>query len=432
MRPFQEKILKNKLAFKIGLIFFCIGLMTFSSHAQIGRPGVLRPKDGRQPAQNANHQTRPGDTLGFEKRDDLADSITISYRYLDSLTSSKLDSSINDYGKVYSVPTGYETLGNNGNAAFPILFSPILTSGWDAGFHSFDVYKYSVENTRFYQTTRPYTLLSYLLASEKEQVVGVLHTQNIKPNWNAGINYRLISAPGTFQTQNTNHNNYRFFSNYQGKRKRYAAYLVLLGNQIASSENGGIRNDSTLADPTLKRRLIVPVNLSDNKELNNQVYATKIVTGNKQKEFTAFFRQSYDIGKKDSIIINDSTTDYLFYPKLRFQHTIKYATYSNKFTDPMNTRRATKQDSAFYKANYDINLNPSIGLNFQLQDDWEVMSNDFVIKQFPETKNLGQFIEAGIRLENYSGKFSSFLVPNNVLQVFPPPDHFTNFIGKVI
>ena len=432
MTPLQEIILKKKLPIRFGLIFFCIGLIAFSSEAQIRRPGTLRPADGGHQSQNPNQPTRNADTLGFEKRDDLADSITISYRFLDSLTSSKLDSSINDYGKVYTVPTGYKTLGNNGNAAFPILFSPILTSGWDAGFHAFDVYKFSIENTRFYQTTRPYTLLSYLLASETEQVVGVLHTQNIKPNWNAGIDYRLISAPGTFQTQNTNHNNYRFFSNYQGKRKRYAANLVLLGNQIASSENGGIRDNSSLADPTLKRRIAVPVNLSDNAELGNQVYATKIVTGNKQKEFTAFFRQSYDIGKKDSIIINDSTTDYLFYPKLRFQHTIKYESFSNTFSDPMSQRGTTGQDSLFYKDNYGITLNTSRPIDFNLADEWEIISNDFVIKQFPQTKNLGQFIEAGARLENYTAKFSTYLNSPNFYQVFPPPPRYKNFVNVVL
>ncbi len=432
MRPIQEIILKRKLTIRFGLIFFCCVLMNSLSEAQIKRPGTLRPSDGRRPAQDQIKGNKSSDTLGFEKRDDLADSITISYRNLDSLTSSKLDSSLNDYGKIYTVPTGYETLGNNGNAAFPILFSPILTSGWDAGFHAFDIYKYSVENTRFYQTTRPYTSLSYLLASEKEQVVGVLHTQNIKPNWNAGINYRLISAPGTFQTQNTNHNNYRFFSNYQGKRKRYAAYLVLLGNQISSSENGGIRDNSTLADPTLKRRIAIPVNLSDNAELGNQVYATKIVTGNKQKEFTAFFRQSYDIGKKDSIIINDSTKDYLFYPKLRFQHTFKYESFSNTFGDPMTERGTTTQDSLFYKNNYGITLNAFRPINFNLEDEWEILSNDFVIKQFPQTKNLGQFIEAGARIENYTAKFSSYLNAPNFYQVFPAPPRYKNFVNVVL
>ncbi|MEO6684042.1 MAG: putative porin [Ginsengibacter sp.] len=432
MKVSPQMILKKKWLLRLGLIFISIGFGTLHSDAQIRRPNILQQTEGIPRGQQTEKGNRTSDTLGFEKRDDLADSITISFRYLDSLTSNKLDSSINDFGKVYSVPTGYVTIGNNGNAAYPILFSPLLKAGWDAGFHAFDVYKYSIENTRFYQTTRPYTLLNYFLASEKEQVVGVLHTQNIKPNWNAGINYRLISTPGTFKVQNSNHNNYRFFSNYQGRKKRYAAYLVVLGNQIASSENGGIRDQNSLENPDLKRRIAVPVNLSDSSMMGNQVYANRIVTGNKQKDFTTFFRQSYDIGKRDSIIINDSTKEYLFYPKLRFQHTFSYQTFMNKFTDPMKERGVIRQDSIFYKNNYDLTLNASRPVNFQLEDEWEIISNDFSIRQFPQTKNLGQFLEAGARLENYTAKFSSFSNSPNILQVFPPPARFTSFVNVVL
>src|SRR5487761_2221749 len=199
----------------------------------------------------------------------------------------------------------YVTMGNTGTAAFPVLFTPILKAGWDAGFHAYDLYKYTIENTRFYKTTRPFTQLTYLLGTGKEQVIDVLQTQNIKPNWNAGIDYRLISSPGLFQTQNANHNNYRFFSNYQGKKKRYAAYFVLLGNKLNSSENGGIQNDSLLADPTRKNRVAIPVNLGGDIGLSYNIFSTAVNNGNLYSNFTAFFRQCYDFGIKDSLIIND-------------------------------------------------------------------------------------------------------------------------------
>jgi hypothetical protein len=397
----QKIFIEISLIKKIGILF----LLLFSiqlSFAQLPRMRSGNPLEGL-----SNMGGKSGsDTIGFEHRNDLKDSITISYHHLNSLTKEYLDSSINDFGKYYTVPDGYVTLGNNGNAAYPILFTPILKAGWDAGFHAFDVYKYTIENTRFFQTTRPYTELSYFLASGKEQVVKVLQTQNIKPNWNVGIDYRLISSPGFFQTQNTNHNNYRLFSHYQGKRKRYSAYFVLMGNKLGSSENGGIINDSFLLDPNRKRRMTVPVHLGSDS-LSQNIFSTKISTGNLYNDFTAFFRQSYDIGKKDSIIINDSTTEYLFYPKLRFQHTINYTSSSYEFRDTLNNPILAMADSAFFKQNYDTSIHPTYGMNFSVKDKWKYVSNDFVIRQFPETKNLGQYIEAGMRLENFSGFFYS-------------------------
>ena len=362
----------------------------------------------RNATRSTSPQTQPGDTtIGFKRRNDLADSITISYRYLDSLRSMRIDSSLNDFNKYYSVPAHYVTLGNNGSAAFPVLFTPILNAGWDAGFHAYDVYRFTIENTKFYKTTRPFSQLTYLLASGKEQFINILHTQNIKPNWNFGFEYRLISAPGFFQTQNAGHNNYRLFSNYQGKKKRYAAWFVLNGNKLSASENGGIQNDSLLYAPNRENRVSIPVVLGGDVSNSFNVFSTKIKTGNTYKDFTFLLRQSYDVGKRDSIIINDSTKEYLFYPRFRFQHTISYSTYTYRFQDTLERLDAAQADSAIFKKWYDTAVQISGGLNFQVQDKWKILSNDFSIKQFPEAKNPAQFIEAGVRVENLKGMFAA-------------------------
>ncbi len=395
---FSNNLIIKKIGVLIGLLLLARVGFAQLPNLRSGNPlGSFKGMSG-----NSN-----SDTIAFQHRDDLKDSITIYYFHLNSLQKEFLDSSLNDYGKVYTVPSGYVTLGNNGNAAYPVLFTPLLKAGWDPGFHAFDLYKFNLENTRFFQTTRPYTQLGYYLASGKEQVVKVLQTQNIKPNWNFGIDYQLIAAPGYFQTQNANHNSYRFFSNYRGKRKRYGAYFVLMGNKINSSENGGIQADSFLQNPTYKKsRLSVPVNLGGDNTTPN-IFSTTINTGNLYTNFTAFFRQSYDLGKEDSIIINDSTKDYLFYPKLRFQHTITYTSSKYQFKDTLSTPAYAQTDSAFFHDHYDTSLNPTYGLDFQVKDRWKFVSNDFAIRQFPDTKNLGQYIEAGLRLENFSGYFAS-------------------------
>ena len=413
---------------KIQPLLLICAMLLFVQLVQAQMPGVLN----RFSSVGSRGQSQKGDSIPFQHRNDLADSITVSFRYLDSLKIDRIDSSIGDFDRFYTVPADYVTLGNNGTAAFPVLFSPLLKAGWDAGFHAYDLYKYTIENTRFYQTTKPFTQLTYLLGSGKEQVIDVLQTQNIKPNWNAGIDYRLISSPGLFQTQNANHNNYRFFSNYQGKKKRYAAYFVLLGNKINTSENGGIQNDSFLLDPNRKKRFSVPVNLGGDVAQTFNVFSTAVNTGNFYSNFTAFFRQSYDFGIKDSIIINDTTTEYLFYPKFRFQHTLNYSTYTYKFKDTLSSPMFAKADSAIYNQWYGISPNPSAGINFWLQDKWKFVSNDFSIKQFPETKNPGQFIEAGIRVENFSGIFSSSPRPLYMVQVFPAPPVKKNFYNIVL
>ena len=373
------------------ILVFCIG----TSYAQQGdainkissRLGSFGNSSGRK------------DTIGFEHRNDKKDSIGIYYKYLDSIRSTPFDSSINDFDKYFPVPSSYQYLGNTGAAAYSLIYQPNARPGWDAGFHAFDVYRFKLEESKFYKTNRPFTQLSYQLASGKEQMIKVLHTQSPRPNINFGFDYRLISAPGFFITQNTNHKNYRLFSNYQGKRKRYAAYFILVGNTIKASQNGGITADSLLQDPNRKQRFTVPVNLGNNNPYQPNPFQSGVITGNIYRDFTVFVRQTYDIGKKDSVAINDSTTEYLFYPKLRAQHSFTYSTYNYLYKDD-------NADSATYKNWYDTI--PKIGKDsFFIKEKWSVMSNDFTLLQFPDTKNSGQFISAGVTFQNIKGELKT-------------------------
>lgn len=337
--------------------------------------------------------------VGFEHRDDAKDSITVSFRFLDSVRSGQLDTSINDFYKYFPLPANAQYLGNNGAAAYPLVFSPTLKPGWDPGFHAFDLYRFTLENTRFFKTTKPFTQSAYQIASGKEQMIKVLHTQSPRPNLNLGFEYRLISTPGFFVTQNTNQNNYRFFSNYQGIRKRYAASLVLLGNTVKNSENGGVQNDSLLWEKDFAKRFTIPVNLGGEVALQPNPFKSSVSTGNIYKEFTFMLRQGYDLGKTDSIAVNDSTTEYLFYPKLRFLHTFTYNSYNFQFKDVV-------ADSILYKNWYNLNLGNKTD-TVSYMDRWKVITNDFSLMQFPDTKNPAQFLSVGARLENIKGIFDS-------------------------
>ena len=380
--------------------FVILLISVFIMQAAVAQlPKINLPKVGGKTGQNKSDTSKSDkdNALGFEHRDDKKDSITISYKFLDSVRVNRLDSSINDFDKYFSVPSTYQYLGNHGAAAYSLVYQPNLKPGWDAGFHAFDVYRYKLEETKFYKTTKPLTQLGYQLASGKEQMIKALHTQNPRQNWNFGFDYRLISAPGFFVTQNTNHKSYRLFSNYQGKRKRYAAYIVLVGNTIKNSENGGIVNDSSLADPNKKKRFSVPVNLGGANLFAPNPFNASVNTGNINKDFTFFLRQTYDIGKKDSIAVNDSTTEYLFYPKLRAQYSFTYSNYNYLYTD-------VSADSLIYKNWYDTTLKKTTD-TFNVQEKWKVISNDFSLLQFPDTKNAAQFLLAGARLENIKAEF---------------------------
>ncbi len=175
-----------------------------------------------------------GDSLQHRKED----TITINFRFLDSSRLQKLDSSL-DFSKKVPQPPTYINLGNMGTPARNLVFCPNMISGWDAGWHALDLYVFQPDDTRFYNTTKPYSELGYLLGAKTEQIIDLLHTQNVLPNWNMAFEYRLINSPGSFQNQSSNHNNYRFSSWYQSPNKRYQSFFILVGSKLQAIRERG-------------------------------------------------------------------------------------------------------------------------------------------------------------------------------------------------
>src|SRR5216684_4361364 len=99
------------------------------------------------------------DTLAHRK----ADTITLNYRYLDSSRFLKLDSSVYDFSKKVPQPPTWISLGNTGSPGRDLVFTPRMNSGWDPGWHAYDLYTFRAEETRFYNTTKPFTELGYFL-----------------------------------------------------------------------------------------------------------------------------------------------------------------------------------------------------------------------------------------------------------------------------
>lgn len=342
-----------------------------------------------------------GGADSLQRRNKLEDSITVSFRYLDSTRTYKLDSTVNDFSRRFPLPATYINLGNNGTASRSLLFSPNFDAGFDPGFHAFDIYKWKMSEVRFFNTTRPYSELNYMLGSRSEQMISIIHSQNIKPNWNFLFQYRLINSPGSFKNQKTNHNNYIFSSKYQSVNQRYNNYFVLLGNKLQSAENGGIVDTTDILDnpsQTYKDRFNISTRIGGTSTFSSNFFSNKINTGNKYSEFTFLFRQQYDLGKKDSIV-TDSTVIPLFFPRLRFEHTLKLEKDSYTFQDYV-------ADSVYYRKYYDTSIG-SPKDTFLLQEKWKILTNDFSIYQYPDAKNLHQFIKIGLMLQNISGELSS-------------------------
>jgi hypothetical protein len=357
-----------------------------------GVPGIGGSTGGRFGGASA----KGADSL--KKRTGLEDSITISFRTLDTVTYRKFDSSLFDFSRRFPIPYDHVHLGNHGSATKPIYFDPIMRGGWNHGFHAFDVYKLTVENTRFFNTTRPYSEIGYLLGSRAEQSIHVLVTQNVKPNWNIGVQYGLINAPGYFKNQNTSHSRYRIHSMYRSPNKRYQLFTVIIGNKLQASENGGIANDGFIdSTKAYSERSNIPVQLGNYVQPGLNPFNSSITTGNRYRENVFLFRQQYDLGKKDSLQ-TDSSVVYLFYPRIRLEHQFRYNRYQFSFVDQ-------QPEADYYVNNYDFLAGPAA--NFSINEQWNDLQNSFSIYAFPIADNPAQFLKAGVLMQQLWGTFDN-------------------------
>mgnify|MGYP000857443369 FL=1 len=356
-------------------------------------PDVVYDRQGRR----VPNRNKGNDSL--QKRDQYADSITIYYRYFDSSNTRTLDSSLNDFAKQFQQPYTNINIGNYGSASRSLLFSPLLKAGWDAGFHQFDVYEFTVENSKFYQTTRPFTELAYVLGSKAEQTIHITHTQNKKSNFNFGLEYRFINSPGSFKNQNNNHNNIRLNAQYQSNNRKYGAQLIILSNKHISSENGGLIDAKMLDSLAFSNPFQLDTRIGASGAFSQNPFNTNISTGNRYKNSTIFLRQYYDLGKVDSIYNSeDSVYNKIFYSRVRLQHNLNISSFNYEFID--NNVSTTKY------ANY-FGLNLFNNNNLQFQNKWNIVTNELNAVTFPDKNNQAQFLKFGAAIQNIKGQLGT-------------------------
>ncbi len=379
------------------LIIINLSLITNQCFSQrtLQTDGVVAPTTNN----STNINSRTGDTA-FKKRDLNADSINIYYTLFNQNKSIQLDTSISDFYSRFPLSYTYNHLGNLGTAATSLIFNPLMQAGFNAGFHQFDAYNYTLENTKLYQTTKPYTELNYTLGSSAEQIINVLHTQNKKDNINFSLEYRFINSPGIFKNQNASVNNTRAVFQYKSPNKHYHLNAIYIANKNASSENGGTVDYKQLDSLSLNSPFELPVRLGLGGVIRRDLFNTAVSTGNIYKQNEFVIKHEYDLGKKDSIIV-DSSSIKIFYPKIRLQHILSIQQKEFLFQD-------IYADSTNYSNyfNYNINHNSSASYDtITFKDSWSIIKNQFGIISFPDKKNASQFIKASVTLENLTGRF---------------------------
>ncbi|HQE12722.1 MAG TPA: hypothetical protein PLQ78_08245 [Flavipsychrobacter sp.] len=285
--------------------------------------------------------------------------------------------------------------GNQGSPTTSLLFKPEERVGPTLGYHVFDVYRFQLDSLKYYNTTRPYSVFTYQLGSKVEQLVSLLHTQNIKPNWNVAMMYRKVNSPGYYKIQRTNTDNAFLTTNYTSTDKHYSLHAAVVYNKEQNDENGGIVSDSLLELDEYSNRSVIPV------LFQSSTYGTRrSPVTNMQRDVAALLQHSYTFGATDTSYNEDSTqfTTQLK-PRFGLTHRLSFSSEKYQFKD---LRPSREKYIGFF--NYSF---PNASDSVFTEQKWWVLDNALLLNGFlgKPTNPLSVNVGWGIRSDKFSTEY---------------------------
>ncbi len=211
-------------------------------------------------------------------------------------------------------------LGNAGLASKSNIFIKRFSRNPDLIFlEPFNLYLNHPEITRFYNTRMPFSRLDFTTggpSGENEKNFGVIHTQNVTPDFNLGLRYFNINSEGQYREQEVQTNAISFFSSYD--TDRYSLHVLLNPNSVNNSESGGLEDDQGLADMQLSTTDL-PVRLNDAVNIirNNHYFISQ--------SFRPFAGQDAE---------TDDENDIFSIERLQIFHIFHYENFRRVYDDP--------------------------------------------------------------------------------------------------
>ncbi len=204
-----------------------------------------------------------------------ADSLRVSYFIgsIDSLKSKTLhpiDTNIlwfHQYDPLRYGNQFYSTLSNIGLSHKNFIYTPDLTTGYNLNSLMFDKYMYFNSEVKYYQQVIPYSDLRYTMGPKKEHNFYLVFSRELFKGFSLGIDLGIIQSPGEYANSKSDDNKVFITGQYYTRNKRYGVIANYLRNKIEVQENGGITNDSLFEYNLKPDRAIMPVNLSNDKNL---------------------------------------------------------------------------------------------------------------------------------------------------------------------
>jgi len=316
----------------------------------------------------------------------------VSYQYLNSEKEYTPDTSLHTFHRRQFLQPWYRNLGNHGGPVTSLFFTPQYRIGPTLGYHLFDVYRYDIDSMVYYNTNRPYSVFSFGLGSKQEQTAEILHTQNIKPNWNFSVQYRKITSPGYYQVQRTNHDNANFTTNYQSRDQHYKLNAAVVYNKEQNDENGGIiLNDDALDSSKYNDRQTITTRFY-NSNYGTGARTRRSPVSNMLRDAAVLLQHSYTFGRTDTTYNEDSTSfRTALTPRFGITHRLHYNNTKYQYRD-------MRPDSIKYTGFFEHKFGPAGQDSLIMNHEWKEFDNRLLLNGFIGKRENQLLFSAGAGL----------------------------------
>lgn len=220
----------------------------------------------------------------------------------------------------------------NGNLVSPLQSAIFFdrTKKTDCIFATaYDIYTTTPQDVRFYNTTTPYSIISYkrgFTTYHEDHDLGFQFTGNLNKRTNLGTTINYIDAGGHYKNQAGKTVNGSFFGSYNGDN--YSLQASFTYNTLSNFENGGLSDPADL----------------QNKDLKTEDMPVSLEAMSGFRYLAGYLNHYYSITKMttDSVIVpvitfrhvfegNDATRRYL-------EHEAQQGIYEDCYLNTANTR----------------------------------------------------------------------------------------------
>lgn len=288
----------------------------------------------------------------------------------DTFLSTKIDTSFEKF--FYYNPQYYNfkmNLGVNGSPQRSLINDNPIPITANASMDHLEDFRFNADSIKFFELTQPYARVFYINGAKREEGIDIEFSQNVRKNWNWGVEYQKTGVEGFYPRQKTSINNFRFFQSFVSKNNRYRALASIIYNDTYFEENGGLQNDTLFEFSDQKvNRAALPLQLSNAKNTSrNQEYFLDHSLNYGRKTYTYF------IDENDSIY-PDSIIGEWIQPSISFHHQLRYKTFEYSYEDQSVDQNYYANELPFgnyniYDQTYTNDLINEFGVRFHLLPD---------------------------------------------------------------